>query len=1588
MSRDDDDEFKDLDDSWFGDPELLAQLENASANTARANTLASDRTVDQLIQTCGPQASDSKVTRQATLFESFGMNIPNAKPATAPPLTTRSAQQRPLPMVRMRDHSKKQAESTTFQHPFDPEAVKTWQYPTNRPIRDYQYNMVQTSLFTNTLIALPTGLGKTFIAAVVMFNYFRWFPEGKIVFMAPTKPLVAQQIEACYQITGIPQDVTDEMTGVAAPELRQKSWHSKRVFFLTPQVMQNDLKKEICPSEKVVLVVVDEAHRALGKHAYCEVVKILKDQNAHFRILALTATPAAEVKTVQSLIQNLLISKIEIRTEDSLDIRPFTFKRKLEVVVVQPSEDILNLAAMFEKVISLYLTRLVSNKAFYDRDPKNLSRYSLILAREKWRETSKPRCLPGLAAAIESDFGITVGLADCMVHLMSLGIRMFLKHLDDYIDDTINAKSVTKAREDLMRRPEFNDVVRHARALTERPEFVSHPKVPKMAEIVVSHFLDHQNNQIDGEARETRVMIFTQYRDTVEEIVQMLSPHAPLVRAMSFVGHGKSSSKGLTQKEQMKVVADFQAGNHNVLVATCIGEEGLDIGEVDLILCYDAQNSPIRMLQRMGRTGRKREGRVVLVLSQGREEDAYRRSQAQYRTVQNAIVDGKKLVMANADSGLLPKHVKPIVEKKDLEIEAFDADKKTVGGRSSRGVRGRPSVLTSVTQKEGTSAFLTEAQQEEFERLFKPQSSLPFKPDLSRQTHWQTMLIPTVHLRARSLRTRRYVDKMQLIRSLELDEEEHPAGADLDALEFSFPERFLPVPAAQISSAAKRKADDVDLLDSATIIKKRLRTSPFSEDSKSSNAISKSPGGDDCRFGYGSLQSGRKRSRTIISECGDPRIAVSDDEEFVDVKTALLNGAKLGTNCESDLIKTTPQLLYNGDNNAASPQENVQLPSLSEKSRNLQNQRLRGTPTRLRPAEAAFDELVPDTPTGPTMVSSADSRGGFGNVFEDEIIRSSPELDFSVDPKNEITDLPLDYRPTVPYQDPLCRHKTVTFLTNSLLLWPSRSNQPTSRNARKEAVDHGGSTTSTAGLLSMDTSQSARPQTHNSSGQNSIARRTESAIQRKHSDLFEGFYAIDDFDDDMVIALELAAACADDGAQAGRTEGFGAQDGRGVIDSPQNNNRMSRESECENFLESQATPVLLRKSKGKRVIADTPSTPAAAQYGNTRAAEPSSSNSGMAIRRKTASVPHETLLHVFEEGENENTSDQLFSEDDDQSATGETPMFHKVLRRRITVKPPRKPPRDRSVSVLYPEPQPCTSTSNSKWHHRRPGRRAEPDAIEAFLDREAVLSDEYPDSGDEIIDGDIDIDLPGFVVSDGRSGSSPVETRKNGTESSESSSPIAAMYHRSLLNRGKNSMEEMLNRYRTRMKAQKGATREDWEGFPTQRGAGAEATEYYDDPDLADFVVDDDDEISYTGTAQTPSARTCETPRTGASKPATNLSSASRTRDSIATSTPTSVPTALQSFAATATTPTPTSLASFGPLGSKPWLKHQAAVIRPEPWNTTVIKENEMPPPAEPVRGGSALLNRLTRMAQDAEAKGKASSSVGSLGRKPWKERK
>jgi ATP-dependent DNA helicase MPH1 len=557
-------------------------------------------------------------------------------------------------------------------HKLDEKAMETWVYPTNLgSIRDYQYNIVTRSLYRNTLVALPTGLGKTFIAATVMLNYYRWTKNAQIVFMAPTKPLIAQQMDACYHIVGIPRHDTVLMTGETTPAVRADEWLEKRVFFMTPQTVINDLKTGICDPKKLVLVVVDEAHKATGSYAYTEVIAFLDRFNTSFRVLALTATPGSTVEAVQAVIDHLGIAHVELRTEQSLDIRPYTHEKDIEKEVFDYSDEQVMVMELLSKALKPQLDKLNQHNGYWSRDPMQLTAYGLTQARQKWAQSDAGRKAPmPVKGIVNAAFTALSQMAHSIGLLKNHGIGPFYTNVLEFQKTAKESKGKTARA--IIEHPEFVKMADRIRSWTANADFIGHPKLQYLRELVLNHFLDAAEGAQgpDVPPSATRVMIFASYRDSTEEIVRVLKRNEPLIRPHVFVGQAaSSSSEGMNQKKQNAVIQDFKAGKFNTLVATSIGEEGLDIGTVDLIVCYDASASPIRMLQRIGRTGRKRLGKVTLLLMRGKEENDYAKAQDNYTYIQQTIADDSKYSYRDDQSPrILPRGIRPVVDKRVIEI--------------------------------------------------------------------------------------------------------------------------------------------------------------------------------------------------------------------------------------------------------------------------------------------------------------------------------------------------------------------------------------------------------------------------------------------------------------------------------------------------------------------------------------------------------------------------------------------------------------------------------------------------------------------------------------------------------------------------------------------------------------------------------------------------------------------------------------------------------------------------------------------------------------------------------------------------------
>lgn len=592
--------------------------------------------------------------RQTTLF---GMTVQDADP----------------PTQREQDWAPPERTEPPTHHKLNQDTLGIWWYPTNLgATRDYQFNIAQKGLYHNLLVALPTGLGKTFIAATIMLNWFRWTKDAQIIFVAPTKPLVSQQVSACLDIAGIPRSQSTMLTGGAAPGIRAEEWQAKRVFFMTPQTLINDLKTGIADPKRIVLLVVDEAHRATGGYAYVEVVKFLRRYNKSFRVLALTATPGSTVESVQAVIDGLDISRVEIRTEQSIDIRDYVHARNIEVETFENSDEMIFCMDLMSTTLQPLVDQLRTMNAYWGRDPMGLTAYGLTKARQQWMGSDAGRNANfGLKGKVNAIFTVLASLAHAIDLLKYHGIVPFYRHILHFKSNTDGQKG-GKYQKQIVQDESFKKLMNHLEPWTKNAEFIGHPKLEYLKSVILNHFMDAgEGKETDASTQPTtRAMIFVHFRDSAEEVVRVLKRYEPMIRPHVFVGQSSAKgSEGMDQKTQLKIIESFKKGTYNTIVATSIGEEGLDIGEVDLIVCYDSSASPIRMLQRMGRTGRKRAGNITLLLMKGKEEDSYAKAKDNYEKMQQMIASGTRFAFHDDRSArILPPGVRPVADKRHIDI--------------------------------------------------------------------------------------------------------------------------------------------------------------------------------------------------------------------------------------------------------------------------------------------------------------------------------------------------------------------------------------------------------------------------------------------------------------------------------------------------------------------------------------------------------------------------------------------------------------------------------------------------------------------------------------------------------------------------------------------------------------------------------------------------------------------------------------------------------------------------------------------------------------------------------------------------------
>ena len=470
--------------------------------------------------------------------------------------------------------------------------------------REYQINISKVASEISTLVVLPTGMGKTMIAFMVMAGKIKRCPEKKILFLAPTKPLVnqhARDIESTL-------DVKDPQvfTGEVSPGDREELWGKNDIIVSTPQVIKNDLMARRISLEDVSLTIFDEAHRAVGDYSYVFIGERYREIDDH-HTLGLTASPGSEIEDILQVCNTLGFEHVEIRTKYDPDVVNYTNKLEKEWIEVKLTEGHKKIVQDLKKVRNRYVEKLQGFGFLEKKKTERVTRKDLIDVRKEIQgeiHSSNESSLYHAASLVASSIKVD--------HAIDQAETQGTESLKEYLDKIKNeaeSRGGSKASKRIMDESEINEVIAKLKDLEEE-----HPKVEKVAEVV--------EDQIKKK-EDSRIIVFTNYRHTSKKISERLA-RIEGVRPVRFIGQrNKEGDTGLKQEEQIETLDEFEDGRFNVLVATSVGEEGLDIPATDMVVFYEPVPSEIRTIQRRGRTARKRKGKVVVLITKNTRDEAY-----------------------------------------------------------------------------------------------------------------------------------------------------------------------------------------------------------------------------------------------------------------------------------------------------------------------------------------------------------------------------------------------------------------------------------------------------------------------------------------------------------------------------------------------------------------------------------------------------------------------------------------------------------------------------------------------------------------------------------------------------------------------------------------------------------------------------------------------------------------------------------------------------------------------------------------------------------------------------------------------------
>ena len=485
-------------------------------------------------------------------------------------------------------------------------------------IRNYQLELAEPGIEgRNYIFVAPTGSGKTVVAALVIANHLQKHQQNcHVVFIVDTKPLADQQKDKLRAL--IPEAKINVYTG-DSPATVAESIKENHISVCTAGKLLDEIRKGIVKFSQLSLIVLDECHHARKNHPYAELMKCYlverQKEELCIQIVGLTASPGAgqnpyliESKTIDHLLMlaALLDAMDGIKTivKNTAELEQYqktpSFTSKFLNSRDHKSDPFINEVTVLMKEI----------EGYFEEDMK-------LCKHDRWSqqyETKVQQILGPLELSPFEEFRDSISaLKQLRNYSTALSVYMDLRSNDaiQVIEEfSVIPEDVAKATD--------NEIVLKQKkdSMLSRLKYLEPKENPQL------HGIETILREKFTQEKKSCAIIFVRTRKHAFAMKDWISNHQELkalnVTPDIITGHTLDTGNGMSQSQQKEVMKQFHDGKINLLIATSVAEEGLDIPACNLIIRYLYVSNEIAKVQTIGRARAENSNGYTILSSSSR----------------------------------------------------------------------------------------------------------------------------------------------------------------------------------------------------------------------------------------------------------------------------------------------------------------------------------------------------------------------------------------------------------------------------------------------------------------------------------------------------------------------------------------------------------------------------------------------------------------------------------------------------------------------------------------------------------------------------------------------------------------------------------------------------------------------------------------------------------------------------------------------------------------------------------------------------------------------------------------------------------